>query len=123
MAIDYFGHCACELAETRQRLAYLRRQRPEWYGVVLELHEPSDPGPFGVEIALEFGIAARCRFLMHVLDKQRLAAVGDAVEFVYRVFGTDSLVVTCATDTIRPPLAKYEAMDIGEPPETATRSR
>ena len=113
MAIDYVGHCRLGEAETRKRIAYLRRQRPEWYGVVLELYDATDLGPFGAEIAEEFDIEAQCRFLLHVLDKERLDAVRDAVEFVYRVFGSDNLVVTWANDAIRPPLARYAAMDIG----------
>jgi hypothetical protein len=67
---------------------------------------------FGHDIALEFGIDAKCKFELYVLNKDWLDSAGEAVEFVYQVFGTDHLVVTYGMDTIRPPLRPHPAMPV-----------
>lgn len=112
MAIDFTGHCALPIAKAQKRIAFLRRARPDWFGGILNLTDAHGLGPFGLEIAAEFGIAAQSRFSLFVLDKERLAEVGRAVEFVYQVFGTDDLVVTWGNDSIRPPERPYPPMAI-----------
>jgi hypothetical protein len=113
MAIDFTGHCRLPRAEAQRRIEFARRARPEWYATVVTLTDALDLGPFGREIAAEFGIEAECKFCLFVLDKERLDEVRDAVEFLYQVFGTDDLVITWGNDTIRPPLRQYEATPIG----------
>ena len=112
MAIDFTGHCAYPREEAQRRIAFMRRVHPEWFGDVLALTDALPLGPFGHEIALEFGIEAKCRFALFVLNKDWLDTVRIAVEYVYEVFGTDDLVVTYGTDSIRPPLKAYPAMQI-----------
>ncbi len=128
MAIDFTGHCRLSTADAQRRIDYLRRERPDWFlaplskeqrsrlpgpawldGVLL-ITDAADLGPFGCEIAMEFGMDARCSFLMSVLDKERLDDVREAVERVYEVFGTDDLVVTWGNDTRREPLCAYEGL-------------
>ena len=113
MAIDFTAHCRLPKVKAQRRIDFARQAHPEWYGTVVTLTEALDLGPFGRDIATEFGIAAKCKFCLFVLDKERLDQVRDAVEFVYEVFGTDDLVITWGNDTIRPPLRTYEAMRIG----------
>ena len=112
MAIDYTAHCRLPEDQTERRIEYLRRARPNWFGTVLAITDSLDLRPFGVEIAREFGIEARSKFVLFVLDKERLDAVRDAVEFVYQVFGTDYLVITWGNDSIRPPLQSYRPMPL-----------
>ena len=112
VAIDYTGHCALPAEEAGRRIAFARRAHPEWFGRILALTDAGGLGPFGLEIAAGFGIAARCRFSLFVLDKERLSEVGEAVEFVYRVFGTANLVITWGNDSIRPPERSYPPMRI-----------
>jgi hypothetical protein len=112
VAIDLFGHCAYPIREAQRRIDYIRAARPEWFSAILHLADAGDLGPFGHEIALEFGIDARCRFGLFVHDKTRLDCLTDAVEFIYQVFGTDMLVMTYGMDSIRPPLQHYDAMVI-----------
>jgi hypothetical protein len=113
MSIDFTGHCAYPIAETQRRIAFARRTHPEWFDTILLLYDARDLGRFGLEIAREFGIEAKCCFLMSVNDKEGLDQVRDAVEFVYEVFGTHDLVVTWGNDSVRPPLRHYPPMTIG----------
>jgi hypothetical protein len=112
MAIDFMGHCALPQAEAQRRIDYLRRQRPDWFGGVLHLTDAQGLGPFGHEIALTFGVDAKCIFSLHLLNKDWLDECRDAVEYVYQVFGTDDLVITWGADSVRPPLARYRAIEI-----------
>jgi hypothetical protein len=131
MAIDFTGHCRLGIVDAQRRIDHLRQVRPDWYrrpptaagraalprppawldGVLL-LSDARALGPFGREIALEFGIDAKCNFLMSVLDKERLDEVRDAVERVYETFGTADLRVTWGNDTPRPPLLDYEGLKL-----------
>lgn len=112
MSIDFAGHCRLPQPAAQARIDFLRRKRPDWFGGVLHLSDAHGLGPFGREIALEFGMAARCRFSLHVLNSDWLDQCREAVEYVYQVFGTDDLVITYGMDSIRPPLAKYPPMEI-----------
>jgi hypothetical protein len=105
MAIDLFGHTTCDRAETLRRLAHARSAYPEWFDGPLFLADPGAPAPFDREIALGFGIDAGCRFGLFVHDKERLEVLGPAVDYLYRLFGTDRLVITWGLDLIRPPIA------------------
>lgn len=100
MAIDLFGHTSYPIPEANRRLDYARREHPEWFKGPLHLHEAAKLGPFGAEIAREFGIEAKCLFGLFVHDKERLDALAPAVEYLYRVFGTEELVVTYAMDSV-----------------------
>ena len=113
VAIDYTGHSAYPPGETTRRLAYARGEHPEWFGRILLLYDPSPPAaPFVLGLSRQFGIAAKCQFLMSVNDKQRLRTVDDGIEFVYQLFGTENLVITWGMDSIRPPQAAYPGMAI-----------
>jgi len=112
MSIDFTGHCALPRPEAQDRIDFLRQKRPDWFGGVLHLTDADGLGPFGREIALEFGVEAKCKFSLFLLNKAWLDQCRDAVEYVYRVFGTDDLVITYGMDSIRPPLAKYPPMKI-----------
>jgi hypothetical protein len=112
VAIDFTGHCRLPVAEAQRRIDYLRRTRPDWFGGVLHLTDAHDLGPFGAEIAREFGMEARSKFSLHLLNKDWLDAMRDAVEYVYQVFGTADLVITWGNDTIRPPLREYPGVPI-----------
>ncbi len=113
MSIDYTGHCAFPQGEAQRRIDYLRRTRPAWYPGMHHLTDANDLGPFGAEIARDFGIEAQCVFNIFLLNKDWLEESRDAIEFVYEVFGTDRLVITYGNDSIRAPLRAYPAMSIG----------
>jgi hypothetical protein len=113
MSIDYTAHCAFPKGEAQRRIDHLRRTRPDWYPRMHKLTDAEELGPFGAEIAREFGIQAQCRFSIFLLNKDWLEQSRDAVEHIYEVFGTDSLVITYGNDSIRPPLRHYPAMAIG----------
>jgi hypothetical protein len=110
MSIDFTGHCRLPQRGAQMRIDFLRQRRPDWFGGVLHLTDAHGLGPFGHEIALGFGMDARCLFSLHLLNKDWLDQCRDAVEYVYQVFGTDDLVITYGMDSIRPPLAKYVPM-------------
>ena len=112
MAISFVAHSAYPLKETQRRVDFLRRVRPEWFGGVLAVTDPRKAGKFDRRVAFAFGIDSRCQFDLHVLNKDWLETVRDAVEYVYEVFGTEDLVVTFETDSIRPPLRAYRPMRI-----------
>jgi hypothetical protein len=83
LAIDFTGHCGLDIAGAQRLIEHLRSLKPA-----------GPLGRFGLEIAREFWMEARSRFLMSVIDKERLDEVRDAVEMVYKTFGTRRLVVT-----------------------------
>jgi len=112
MSIDFTGHCRLSIAETDHRLDYMRRVHPEWFGGVLYTSEARDLWPFGLEIAREFGMEAKCNFSLQVLNHDWLDQVREAVEYTYQVFGTKELVITYGNDSIREPLQQYEPMTI-----------
>jgi hypothetical protein len=89
--------------ETERRLAAARRARPDLFSGPLYLAEASDLGPFGAEIAREFGIAAQCRFGLFVHDKSRLDRLGPAADLLLELFGSGRLVITHGMDTIYRP--------------------
>jgi hypothetical protein len=113
LAIDFTGHCGLDIAGAQRLIEHLRSLKPDWFvkplseaerarltgppswleGVLL-LTDAGPLGRFGLEIAREFWMEARSRFLMSVIDKERLDEVRDAVEMVYKTFGTRRLVVT-----------------------------
>jgi hypothetical protein len=113
MSIDYYGHSALPIGETQARINYLRRTNPNWFGGMFELTDARHLSPTGREIARGFGIDAQSGFGLYLLDKAWLAEHHAAVEFVYQVFGTDTLVMSFGMDSIRPPLQDYEPMAIG----------
>jgi hypothetical protein len=45
----------------------MRMRHPEWFGGVFHLTDADGLGPFGLEIAREFGIDANCAFNLHLL--------------------------------------------------------
>jgi len=113
VAIDYTGHSAYPAAETISRLAYARREHPEWFDRILLLYDPSPPAaPFVLSLSHQFGIKAKCQFLMSVSDKEQLRVVDEGLEFIYRLFGTENLVITWGMDSIRPPKASYPGMAV-----------
>jgi len=115
VSIDYYGHCALPIAKAQERIAFLRRQNANWFGSMMELTDARQLSPSGTEIARGFGIAARSGFGLYLLDRFRFAEHHAAVEFVYKVFGTDDLVISYGMDSIRPPVRDYPAMTIDEP--------
>ena len=112
MSIDYTAHCAFPKGEAQRRIDYLRAARPDWYPGMHHLTNAGDLGPFGAEIAREFGIEAQCVFNIFLLNKDWLESSRHAVEFVYEVFGTQKLVITYGNDSIRAPLREYAAMEL-----------
>ena len=112
MSIDFTGHCAYPIEEAHARIAYLRRTRPDWFFDMMHLTDAHDLGPFGHEIAEEFGIDAKCAFSLHLLNSDWVEHTGPAVEYIYQVFGTERLVITYGTDSIRKPEREYVAMKV-----------
>jgi len=112
MAIDYTGHCAFPKGEAQRRIDYLRSTRPDWYPGMHKLTDARETGPFGAEIAREFGIEARSVFNIFLLNKDWLEASRDAIEFVYEVFGTEKLVITYGNDAVRKPLRDYPGIGL-----------
>ena len=105
MAIDYFGHCREDAEQAAKRIARARAEHPEWFDVVLLLY---DARPFKyrfeAEISREFGIEAKSCFMLSVNDKKRFSdCLDDALDYLYRLFGSGNLVVTHGMDKIRPP--------------------
>lgn len=101
MAIDLFGHSALGLAETGRRLETLRGERQDLFAGPLILSEPSGLGPFGAEIAEEFGLPdARCVFGLFVNDKSRTDLIDPAVVLLLDRFGPGRLVVTYGMDVL-----------------------
>jgi hypothetical protein len=116
MSISYTGHCKLSVSDAQKRIAFARRAHPEWFHDALHLSDARAPSPspsFGREIAREFGIDAESAFTLDVYDKFRMEPIEEAIEFVYRVFGPDDLVITWALDSIRRPRERYAPMDIG----------
>ena len=113
VAIDYTGHSAYPTGETIRRLAHARRAHPEWFDRILLLYDPNPPAaPFVLGLSRQFGIEAKCQFLMSVNDKEQLSTVDDAIEFIYQLFGTEKLVITWGMDSVRPPKTAYPGMVI-----------
>ena len=102
MAIELFGHSALSIRETQHLAASARAAHPEWFCGPLHLSDAGDLGPFGAEIALEFGIAAQSRFGLFVHDKTHLDLLDRAADHPYAPFG-DPLVLTRGMDQPRPP--------------------
>lgn len=114
MSIDYFGHSSRDVADAKRRTDYAHAAHPDWFGDILILYEPHAPRkPFDAQISREFGIEAKSWFMLSVNDKERFSdCLNDALEFLYRLFGTDELVITHGLDSIRPPLGPYKAMPL-----------
>lgn len=103
MSISYFGHSALSRRETQDLIDGLRRREHDLFATRFRLHDATPLGPFGAEIARDFGIEARCRFMIAVTDKERLDGLDDALDGIYRAFGPDRLVITWELDRIRRP--------------------
>ena len=105
MAIDYFGHTTREPKDAQARIERARAAHPDWFDTILLLYDPRPlDKPFDAEISRQFGIEAKCRFMLSVNDKERFGeCLDDALEFLYEIFGTDTLTITHGLDTIRPP--------------------
>jgi hypothetical protein len=114
VSIDYYGHCALPVADAQERIAFLRRTNPDWFGTMMELTNARQLSSSGVAIARGFGIAAKSGFGLYPLDRGRGADCDAAVELVYQVFGTDNLVMSYGMDSIRPPASDYPAMMVKE---------
>jgi hypothetical protein len=110
VAIDYTGHCAFPKGEAQRRIDYLRSTRPDWYPDMHDLTNARDLGRFDAEIAREFGIEAKSVFNIYLLNKDWLDESRDAIEFVYEVFGTETLVITYGNDAVRKPLREYPGL-------------
>ena len=114
MPVDYYGHCALSVADAQDRIAFLRRTNPDWFGNMMQLTDARQLSPSGVTIARGFGIAAKSGFGLYPLDPARAAEHEDAIELVYRVFGTDDLVMSYGMDSVCPSVDDYPAMMIEE---------
>ncbi len=114
MSIDYFGHSTREVEDAQKRVAYARATHPEWFDSILILCDARGPTkPFGPEISRNFGIEAKCWFMLSVNDKDRYAeCLADALEFLYEVFGTDTLTISWGLDMIKPPLKPHPGIDL-----------
>jgi hypothetical protein len=90
MSISYFGHCKLPVAEAQRRIVFIRRAQPEWFDVILLLHDArAADGPFDRELSREFGIDPQSIFTLAINDKERFSDIlRDALEFIYEVFGT-----------------------------------
>ena len=114
MSIDYFGHSTRDAADAQKRIEHVRRAHPEWFDYILILYDAKPPGRFAAEIAREFGVESlKSTFMLSVNDKERFAeCLDEALEFLYQVFGTDTLTLTHGLDMIRPPRKPYAATDL-----------
>ena len=106
MSIDYFGHSTREV--------YARTAHPEWFDSILLLHDAHGPTkPFGPEISHDFGVEAKSWFTLSVNDKDRFSeCLADALEFLYEIFGTDTLTITWGLDMIKPALRDHPGFDL-----------
>ena len=114
MSIDYFGHSTREVEDAQKRIVYARGTHPEWFGSTLLLHDAYGPNkPLGPEISRDFGVEAKSWFMLSVNDKDRFGeCLADALEFLYEVFGTDTLAITWGVDMIKPPLKSWRGVDL-----------
>ncbi len=105
MSIDYFGLTTRDAKDATALIVEARAAHPDWFDDILILYDakPAD-GPFDKETARDFGIAAKSKFMLSVNDKERFSDVlSDALAFLYRQFGTDTLVLTRGFESIHPP--------------------
>lgn len=105
MSIDYFGHTTRSPKDATALIAQARAAHPEWFDAVLLLYDPRPfKYPFEAETSRDFGIDAKCRFMLSVNDKERFNEfLDDALDYLYALFGTGTLVITHGFDSIRPP--------------------
>ena len=113
MAISYFAFSILPRAETQRRIDYLRAEKPDWFGGMLHVTDAEPLGRFDAEIMEPFGIAPECKFAMHVLNKDWLAEIREALDYAYRVFGTKNLMITFELDSIHAPRHVYPEMKLG----------
>lgn len=114
MSISYYGFCKMPVAEAQRRIAFLRKQKPEWFDVILLLYDASRPHePIGREIASEFIADPQSVFMLAINDKERFSEIlREALEFIYEVFGTDGLVMTHEMELVHAPLRPHPPMKI-----------
>jgi hypothetical protein len=114
VSISYFGLCKLPVPETQRRIAFIRAAYPEWFDVILLLYDArAADGPFDRELAREFGIDPRSMFLLAINDKERFSEIlRDALEFIYKVFGTEDLVITHELELLHPPRQAHPPMKI-----------
>ena len=112
MAIDLFGHSALPIPETQKRIVHARGHHPEWFDGPLMLSDARKLGPFGEEIARDFGIEAKCLFGIHLHQKEKSDLITPAAEYLYELFGTDNLVISHGMDTVWNPKADHPGLDI-----------
>ncbi|MCF4165070.1 hypothetical protein L2U69_05405 [Zavarzinia compransoris] len=103
MTISYFGHSALPRRQTQDLIDALRRRNGDLFVTRFHLHDATPLGPFGAEIARDFGIEARSRFMIAVTDKERLDGLDDALDRIYRAFGAGRLIISWELDRVRPP--------------------
>lgn len=105
MSIDYFGHSTRDPADAQRLILRARTEHAEWFDVILLLYDAKPmTGPFDREIAADFGVVgAKSRFMLSVNDKEQYFEYLDAaLDYLYGLFGADTLVITNGLDKIRP---------------------
>jgi len=114
MSIDYFGHSTRAVEDAQKRIVYARATHPEWFDGILLLYDAKPPSkPFGREISRDFGVEAKSWFMLSVNDKDRFSeCLADALEFLYEIFGTDTLTITWGLDMIKPALKTHPSSDL-----------
>ena len=114
MSISYYGFSKMPVAETQRRIAFLRKQKPKWFDVILLLYDATGPHePIGREIASAFIAEPQSVFTLAVNDKERFSDIlREALEFIYEVFGTDDLIMTHEMELVHPPLRQHPRMKI-----------
>lgn len=100
MAIDLFGHCAHTIAETQVLIAKARAEHPDWFDGPVLIDDAKPLGPFGAEIAEEFGLKAKCRFGIFLHDKTRSELLTPVARYLYASFGEGKLVITHGMDSV-----------------------
>lgn len=105
MSIDYFGHTTRDAKDATALIAQARAAHPEWFDAVLLLYDAKPfKYPFEAETSREFGVDAKSRFMLSVNDKERFSdVIEEALDFLYVLFGPDTLVITHGLDSVRPP--------------------
>jgi hypothetical protein len=102
--ISYYGHSRYGEAETDALLDLVRLEMPEAAWDTLHLTGAERIDANWRAIALEFGIAARCRFRLSMLDKTQAHRYRPAlIAATYRIFGSGQLLITWELDSVVAP--------------------
>lgn len=93
MAIDLFCYSSKSSNEVRETLEQISDQHKGLFAERFLIYEVGEANPVDKEIALEYGLAASCEFMISLNDKSAADLVPTVIAIIKCAFGAGNVII------------------------------